>query len=259
MPEPSRIDAVTTFTKEGYEKHGRRFLDTFKFWRGVRLLCYTEPFLDLQLPDNAQEHDLERESPQLQKFKSDFPSSAARGILNGRYNYIWDAVKWSHRIFALAAGARISQADILINTDSDIITFSEMPQQFLIDLLGDADIAYMPRSRMYSECSFVLYRRSNPLVCDLIEDHEKFYTTGLIFQLKNGWTDCHAFDVLISSYTRKGLKTRNINAGVPESMHPFVNGPLGAYMDHVKGARKNEGRSRKSDFVVDRQEAYWLA
>ena len=40
-------------------------------------------------------------------------------------------------------------------------------------------------------------------------------------------------------------------------MHPFVNGPLGRYMDHLKGGRKDEGRSSDKDLVVARTEAYW--
>ena len=40
-------------------------------------------------------------------------------------------------------------------------------------------------------------------------------------------------------------------------MHPFINGPLGTVMDHLKGNRKNDGKSRAADLVVKRQEEYW--
>ena len=39
--------------------------------------------------------------------------------------------------------------------------------------------------------------------------------------------------------------------------HPFVNGPLGAYMDHMKGERKQYGRSLASDLMTQRDESYW--
>jgi hypothetical protein len=53
------------------------------------------------------------------------------------------------------------------------------------------------------------------------------------------------------------LKFYNLNEGVPDSMHPFVNGPLGSYMDHLKGGRKEQGRSSDKDLVVTRTEEYW--
>ncbi len=39
--------------------------------------------------------------------------------------------------------------------------------------------------------------------------------------------------------------------------HPLINGPWGAYLDHLKGGRKSEGKSRATDLVVDRTEEYW--
>jgi hypothetical protein len=83
------------------------------------------------------------------------------------------------------------------------------------------------------------------------------YLSGLIFKLRDGWTDCHAFDTLLRVYRKHGLVAIDINEGLPQSMHPFVNGPLGRYMDHLKGRRKSEGRSRQQDLVVPRAEAYW--
>jgi hypothetical protein len=102
-----------------------------------------------------------------------------------------------------------------------------------------------------------MYRLSNPLVREFIEEHEKMYTTGLIFNIRDGWTDCHAFDALIRIYQRHGLMAVNINEGVPLSMHPFINGPLGHYMDNLKGPRKRQGHSYRSDLIIPRTEAYW--
>jgi hypothetical protein len=248
-----KVEAVTTFTEKGYEVHAEKFLDSWAKW-GIPIHCYEEPLLNIRAEPYIYEYDLEQESPELVAFKEDY------GQYNGRrlntYNYVFDAVKWSHRIFALAAQARKSEADILINIDSDIVVFDTPPETFVEDLLGDADIAYMPRKQMYSECSFVAYRL-NPMVKDFIADHERMYIGGLIFDIRNGWTDCHAFDVLIETYKRHGLKTKNINEGIPDSIHPFVNGPLGSYMDHLKGGRKREGKSRKADLLVRREESYW--
>jgi hypothetical protein len=39
--------------------------------------------------------------------------------------------------------------------------------------------------------------------------------------------------------------------------HPLINGPLGKWIDHMKGGRKNKGKSDKKDIMVNRTEDYW--
>jgi hypothetical protein len=39
--------------------------------------------------------------------------------------------------------------------------------------------------------------------------------------------------------------------------HPLINCEWGAYIDHLKGKRKRDGRSKLKDLVVQRKEAYW--
>ena len=240
-----------TFTKDGYDKHAETCIESLKeFWPSdVELLAYPEGF-------KMDGRELLSSSPECLKFKQDMYSRpAAHGKIGRTYYYIYDAVKWSHRIFALQAAARETDAQILINMDSDIVTFDKVTHEFLEEQLGDADIAYMSRKwiKMYSECSFVLYRLENPKVREFIDDHVEMYTNYKILDLA-AWTDCHAFDYLVE---KSDLKFKDINEGISPSMHPFVNGPLGSVMDHLKGTRKHEGRSRPGDLVVERKEAYW--
>jgi len=39
--------------------------------------------------------------------------------------------------------------------------------------------------------------------------------------------------------------------------HPLINTVLGKWIDHMKGARKNTGKSKSSDIMVNRKESYW--
>ena len=39
--------------------------------------------------------------------------------------------------------------------------------------------------------------------------------------------------------------------------HPLINGPLGKFMDHMKGGRKDSGKSLPKDLMVNRSEDYW--
>jgi hypothetical protein len=39
--------------------------------------------------------------------------------------------------------------------------------------------------------------------------------------------------------------------------HPLINSAWGAYLDHLKGDRKDIGRSKSKDLLVARKEKYW--
>ena len=69
------------------------------------------------------------------------------------------------------------------------------------------------------------------------------------------WHDSFVFDEV-----RKTVKLNELNwtAGLIKGEgHPLINGPWGAYLDHLKGGRKSEGKSRATDLVVNRTEEYW--
>lgn len=266
-PAPARLpgerptfDAAATFHAEGYERFGRQFMASFeRHWPlGTKLWVFAEGCR----PEGSSRvivRDLHEDARDLVAFKQRHSTNpGAHGKFGETYQYMLDAIRWSHRIYALREAAERSDAEYLINIDADIVCFQDMPLEFLMTLMpADADIGYMPRKGAYSECSFVLYKLKNPLVRDFIRRHADYYSKDKIFTLAR-WTDCHAFDSMVAEHKKRGdLSFYNINEGVPDSMHPFVNGPLGRYMDHLKGGRKEEGRSRDSDLVVERKEAYW--
>jgi hypothetical protein len=39
--------------------------------------------------------------------------------------------------------------------------------------------------------------------------------------------------------------------------HPLINTVLGKWIDHMKGDRKNQGKSLTKDLMVNRKEEYW--
>ena len=254
------IHAAATFHGEGYERFGREFIESFRrHWPQETKLWIFAEGCEPAGCDRVIVRDLHEDATGLVEFKRRHANNpGARGHFGETYQYMLDSVRWSHRIFALHEAALRSDADILVNIDADIVCFRDMPLEFLATLMpADADIAFMPRKNMYSECSFVLYNLRNPLVRKFISDHVAYYTQDTIFQLSR-WTDCHAFDAMVAAHRKAGtLKFYNLNEGVPDSMHPFVNGPLGSYMDHLKGGRKDEGRSSAKDLVVSRTEEYW--
>ena len=55
------------------------------------------------------------------------------------------------------------------------------------------------------------------------------------------------------------MKSFNISEGHPHipGGHVFINSPLGAYMDHLKGPRKLDGRSKRKDIYRPHKNDYW--
>jgi hypothetical protein len=263
IPVPKKmpvIHAAATFHAEGYERFGKEFIESFRrHWpKETKLWIFAEGCKP-EGCDRVIVRDLHEDAHDLVEFKQRHAANpGAHGHFGETYQYMLDSVRWSHRIFALREAALRSDADILVNIDADIVCFQDLPIEFLATLMPEsADIGFMPRKNIYSECSFVLYNLRNPAVRQFIVDHTNYYTHDKIFTLKR-WTDCHAFDTMVAEHRKlSDLQFYNINEGVPDSMHPFVNGPLGRYMDHLKGGRKEEGRSSEKDLVVERTEAYW--
>ena len=69
------------------------------------------------------------------------------------------------------------------------------------------------------------------------------------------WHDSFVFDIVRKKHQLKELDwSGHIIAG---EGHPLINSAWGAYLDHLKGSRKDQGRSKLSDLKIQRTEAYW--
>jgi hypothetical protein len=80
----------------------------------------------------------------------------------------------------------------------------------------------------------------------MLADWRRLYTTGELFNLK-GWTDCHAFDFVRTKCLAE-VDCENLTPWANGFAHVFLNGPLGAYMDHMKGPRKSS-KSQPRDLL----------
>jgi hypothetical protein len=75
-----------------------------------------------------------------------------------------------------------------------------------------------------------------------------------IFTLSE-WHDSYVFDCVRQKFA---LKELNWSAGLINGEgHPLINCDWGAYIDHLKGKRKQNGKSKAKDLIVQRRETYW--
>jgi hypothetical protein len=75
------------------------------------------------------------------------------------------------------------------------------------------------------------------------------------------WHDSFVFEEVRKKVQAKfdGFPYYNISGNLINGEgHPFINSDLGKYFDHLKGDRKDIGKSNKpKDLIVKRNENYW--
>lgn len=264
----NKFSVVTTFNADGYQRYGSRMVETFlKNWpQHVTLQAYAENCNVTQTAPNLQVVDLLQASPELVAFKNRW-----RGIpkANGDVSadpvrskrrdagkgFKWDAVRFSHKVYAIFHAAKHTDADWLIWMDADMVCHSEMSMKFL-NIMCDPyyDLCFLGRTGKYSECGLYAVNLKTHMGQLFLSRFQEFYDHDTIFEFPE-WHDSYVFDEVRASMQCKEL---NWSAGIVNGEgHPLINCAWGSYLDHLKGDRKNLGRSKAKDLKVSRQETYW--
>lgn len=267
---------VTTFNKSGYDQYGKKMLESFvEYWPGdQQVIVYVEGFdLDPKLAKHSKiiVRDINHVKA-LTNFKERHKDNPKA---NGYWpegedlpSFKFDAVRFSHKVFALADAFEtvVKESKGMVWVDGDTITHRTVPDNFLNSVAPlnyfDAGerkpygITYLGRIKQHSECGFVMYNTKHPQMANFIRDFADMYTNDTIFELQE-WHDSFVFDHVRKQYEDKGMVNNNLTPRIA-SGHPFINCRLGEYMDHMKGARKVHGRSRKSErFMKTTNESKW--
>jgi hypothetical protein len=263
----TRYCALTTCNQAIWHAHGRAMVRTFmRCWpQEVALEVYCEEFWpeppekDLSKPTPWLGYtELYEAAPWLATWKALYRDPRYNGGQGGR-DYRHDAVRFSHKVAALGAAAEKCDCDILLWLDADIVTHADVTLEWLDGLFPEpATIAWLDRERAYPECGFLMFRM--PVGRKIIRNVVTMYRTGALFQLPE-WHDSFVLQHVVNAMVQRGKAKAHSLSG-PEGRkaigHPFVNSPLAAYLDHLKGEiRKTHGRSLKQDLKVPRSEAYW--
>lgn len=269
---------VTTFNHDGFKKYGERMIDTFLTnWPNTqRILVYTENF-EMPIQFTRDPRLIVRDISQIQTLTAFKNRNANNPKANGYWpdenqtlkNFKFDAVRFSHKVFALydASHNLPEGAKAIVWLDGDTVTHRKVPENFIeriaprnyIDVSGKHPYgiaAYLGRVKQYSECGFVVYNCKHPMMKDFWETFINLYITDELFNLQE-WHDSFIFDHVRKIYEARGMKNHNLTPR-HSTGHPFINCELGDYMDHMKGARKQHGRSKKNERVIrTSNEASW--
>lgn len=265
-----KFSVVTTFNQSGYEKYGRRLLETFKAnWpQEVSLMVYPEDCEITETAPNIVVRDLHSHSAELVQFKQRWKNDArARGEVptgppdrKGKrpgIGFKWDAIRFSHKVYSICHAAQNTDCDVLLWMDADMVCHTPISIQALEKFCPvDIDIGYLGRERKYSECGLYSMNLSSEQVKKFLEKFQWMYDNAEqgIFKLSE-WHDSFVFDVVKDSMP---LNLKNWSAGLIKGEgHPLINSEWGAYLDHLKGKRKDIGSSTRKDLLTTRPESYW--
>lgn len=266
-----KISVVTTFNKPGYEKYGQNMIKTFlKNWpAAVDLHVYAEECDVFESAPNLFVHDLHKSSPELVAFKdkwrnvpkangdvSDDPVRSKRK--DAGKGFKWHAIRFAHKVYAIFHCARSIDSDVLMWMDADTICHSPIHLQTLESYVPlDKDLCFLGRKNKFSECGLYSLNLKSDQCKTFLKEFQKMYDqaeTGIFYL--DEWHDSFVFDAVRAKMPF--IKQWNWSEGlITGEGHPLINSFWGAYLDHLKGGRKEIGKSKRTDLLVKRKEAYW--
>ena len=275
-----KIAVVTTFHEEGLKKYGQRMINTFcQNWPSeVKLHIYPE------LCNPAiSDHDhvtLKRleELPDLMAFKERWKNvpkangDVSKDPVRSRRKdagkgFKWHAIRFAHKVYAIFHCSQETDADILVWMDADTICHSPITMQDLYRMIpADSELCYLGRKGKYSECGLYAMNLRSQNVQNFLKEFQRMYDDAEngIFLLEE-WHDSFVFDADRVKFPQMQqldwaghLHDLRPALGMSSGEgHPLINSDWGAWLDHLKGSRKNLGRSKKEDLKVRRAEQYW--
>lgn len=253
-----KITVCTGWSPAGWLEYGRRFAETFaRFWpREVELVVYGEEPVELPRgefrPLDSIEGCIEflrRHDNPIARGLTPSPDAAGRwkaSALAAGYNFRYDAWKFCRQGFIpYDAACQLSVLDdpqLLLWLDGDVVTHAPIPMAFLGSLLpAGRELAYLGRGEKHSEIGFQLYRvdardRADR-VGQMLSIFRDLYATDEVFRLRE-WHSAYVFD---EARRRSGVIGHDLTPG--GSGHVWHQSPLRLYTDHLKGKRKQKGRS----------------
>lgn len=271
----NKISVVTTFHDDGYTKYGRRMIDTFlQHWpQSVELVAYAQDCKVTQSAPNLTVLDLHESVPELVAFKklySQDPRATGRvpqgppdrkGKQKG-IGFRWDAVRFSHKVYAMCHACRHIGSGLVFWMDADMVCHSPISVDFIRSQMpANVGVAFLGRVRKFTETGLWGINLDLAASLDFVDRMQKAYDdaeTGVLAMAE--FHDCWVFDRTRESMAQQHQEWHQLDwnkANIQGEGHPLINSAWGAYLDHLKGRRKDMGRSQGRDLIVRRSESYW--
>ena len=276
------ITVVTTFHQPGLSLYGQRFIDSFaeNVEHKVKLVVYAENCSPTNPnPEQITILDAKEMLPKLNAFKEKYKDDPkANGIppdhikvkrpRDWHKKFKWDAIRFANKTYAVFDASNKAE-DWLVWMDADSYIHSHWSYEDFIALLPeDKWLTYVGRgkgSQTWPECGFYGMNLNHPICSLFLVEFELMYEDAEngMFKLEE-WHDSYIFGEVLNRTLAANTNVLDYSADMymKEAKtggggHPLINGPLGKFMDHMKGGRKDTGKSLDKDLMVNRSEAYW--
>ena len=276
----TNITVVTTFHKPGLDLYAQKFIDSFSKHvdKKIKLVAYAEN-CNPSNPDPAQiriidSSIIKKLTAFKEKYKNDprangdisnDPVRSKRKDADKKFK--WDAIRFANKVYSVLELCKIKPSSWIVWMDADTLVHSDWSYEDFKNLLPDsAYITYVGRgkgSQTWPECGFYGLNLNHPVCHSFLEDFEQMYEDAEngIFTLDE-WHDSYVFGEILKKYSDFPSYDYSADMYLREAKsggggHPLINGPLGAWIDHMKGGRKYNGKSNKTDIMVKRSENYW--
>jgi hypothetical protein len=272
---------VTTFNDDGLKKYGQRMIDSYmdNWPKEVVLHLYPEncnPKIDYhdrvtltrleEVPALAQFKTIWKDVPKANGDVSKDPIRSKRK--DAGKGFKWHAIRFAHKVYAIFDCAKNTDADFLIWMDADTICHSPISMQDILRMIpNDSELCYLGRKGKYSECGLYSLNLRSAEVQKFLKEFQRYYDEAEngIFTLEE-WHDSFVFDAVRIKFPKMKqfdwaakLNDLRPRPGMSNGEgHPLINSDWGAWLDHLKGGRKNLGKSKREDLKVIRTEAYWI-
>ena len=273
----TKISVVSTFHKPALKLYGQKFVDSFSknVGKEIDLYLYAEDCNPKVNDDRIHVFDHHATLPKLVEFKRKWkdvpkangkcpPEIKARRPRDWFKEFKWDAVRFSNKVYAVFDAAQRCNSDWIVWMDADTVVHSPFDYKAFKSFCPDNSyLSYLGRGKKWPECGFYGINLKNKIGLKFLEEFERVYEQAEygIFQMEE-WHDSFVFDEVLKKIRKKYPNERinNISEdlGINGEGHPIINSKLGAYLDHLKGDRKEIGKSNKpKDLFVNRTESYW--
>lgn len=271
-----KLAVVTTFPPNRWTAYAERMIKShIDFWPDdVILYAYHEGDMPTLVHKKVKFINIEEVNPDLVAFKKkhkddpvangetqEIPGGVRRNPNagkndRGKGSYLWDAVRFAHKTFAVDHAIKTIDADYVLWLDADTYTFRSITKEFVLGLLPeDKLVNFLGRGEKYPECGWVCYNKRHPQINQFMDTWTDLYKNDTIFK-ELEWHDSYLFWQILKRVAPDQGVDIGKGAGA-KGHHVFINSVLGGYIDHMKGKRKVKGKSSKSDLRGGRQETYW--
>lgn len=259
----SKYEIVTTFHKPGYEKYGKRMIETFeeKWQKDIPLKVYYENMEQPELVSDRIEYlDYEVVCGDKQNAFAKLAAPHEERVLgpNGKdprpgrpspvtpgSRYLFQATRFAHKFYACEHAMRNSKSRYLVWCDADVVAINDVTEEWLDKFVEEGKYwSRVGRGAKYPECGFMIWDTEHPMHARYWQLMNWLYDDGALFQLME-WHDSFVWWTAEKYVEQEAGKPLHVDLGAGYSGHAFVKGPLGDCLDHLKGDRKDVGFSKE--------------